>query len=91
MRQRSILGPLTGKHGPHRAADGAAIRQAHVKTNKNDAADAEAICEAVGPPNMRFAPVKNVEQQGVLALHPVRQGCVRARGAQANSDPRVAR
>ena len=56
----------------------------YVKTNKNDAADAEAICEAVGRPNMRFVPIKNVEQQAVLALHRVRQGFVRARTAQAN-------
>lgn len=56
----------------------------YVKTNENDAADAEAICEAVGRPNMRFVPVKNVEQQAVLALHRVRQGFVRARTAQAN-------
>jgi transposase len=34
----------------------------YVKTNKNDAADAEAICEAVGRPNMRFVPIKNSEQ-----------------------------
>ena len=58
--------------------------KAYVKTNKNDAADAEAICEAVGRPNMRFVPVKNVEQQAVLALHRVRQGFVKARTAQAN-------
>lgn len=56
----------------------------YVKSNKNDAADAEAICEAVGRPNMRFVPVKNVEQQAVLALHRVRQGFVKARTAQAN-------
>jgi len=56
----------------------------YVKTNKNDAADAEAICEAVGRPNMRFVPIKNVEQQAVLALHRVRQGFVKARTAQAN-------
>ncbi len=56
----------------------------YVKTNKNDAADAEAICEAVRRPNMRFVPVKNVEQQAVLALHRVRQGFVKARTAQAN-------
>lgn len=56
----------------------------YVKTNKNDAADAEAICEAVGRPNMRFVPVKNVEQQAVLALHRVRQGFIKARTAQAN-------
>lgn len=54
------------------------------KSGKNDANDAEAICEAVGRPNMRFVPVKNVEQQAVLALHRVRQGFVRARTAQAN-------
>jgi transposase len=56
----------------------------YVKSNKNDAADAEASCEAVGRPNMRFVPVKNVEQQAVLALHRVRQGFVKARTAQAN-------
>lgn len=56
----------------------------YVKTNKNDAADAEAICEAVARPNMRFVPLKNVEQQSVLSLHRVRQGFVRARTAQAN-------
>jgi transposase len=56
----------------------------YVKTNKNDAADAEAICEAVTRPNMRFVPVKNIEQQSALALHRVRQGFVKARTAQAN-------
>ncbi|HHG6361695.1 TPA: IS110 family transposase, partial [Streptococcus pneumoniae] len=56
----------------------------YVKTNKNDAADAEAICEAVARPNMRFVPIKNIEQQSVLALHRARQGFVRARTAQAN-------
>jgi transposase len=56
----------------------------YVKTNKNDAADAEAICEAVARPNMHYVPIKNVEQQAVLALHRVRQGFVKARTAQAN-------
>jgi transposase len=56
----------------------------YVKTNKNDAADAEAICEAVARPNMRFVPIKNIEQQSVLSLHRVRQGFVKARTAQAN-------
>lgn len=55
-----------------------------VKMSKNDAADAEAVCEAVGQPNMRFVLVKNVEKQAVLALHRVRQGFVRARTAQEN-------
>lgn len=56
----------------------------YVKGNKNDAADAEAICEAVGRPTMRFVPIKTVDQQSVLALHRARQGFVRARTAQAN-------
>src|SRR5450432_1930956 len=56
----------------------------YVKTNKNDAADAEAICEAVGRPNMRFVPIKSVEQQAILSVHRVRQGFVKARTAQAN-------
>jgi transposase len=56
----------------------------YVKTNKNDAADAQAICEAVSRPHMRFVAIKNGEQQAVLALHRARQGFVKARTAQAN-------
>ena len=44
----------------------------YVKTNKNDAADAEAICEAVRRPNMRFVAVKTIEQQDIQAVHRVR-------------------
>ena len=50
-----------------------------VKTNKNDAADAEAICEAVTRPTMRFAPVKSAGQQAVLSLHRARELLVRQR------------
>lgn len=56
----------------------------YVKTNKNDAADAEAICEAVTRPTMRFVAVKTEEQQALLAIHRARQGFVKARTAQAN-------
>ena len=56
----------------------------YVKTNKNDVADAEAICEAVSRPNMRFVPIKSIEQQAILSVHRVRKGCVKARTAQAN-------
>lgn len=56
----------------------------YVKSNKNDVADAEAICEAVARPNMRFVPIKNLEQQAVLALHRARHGFVKARTAQAD-------
>ncbi len=56
----------------------------YVKTNKNDARDAEAICEAVSRPTMRFVAIKNPEQQAVLAMHRARQGFVTARTAQGN-------
>lgn len=56
----------------------------YVKTNKNDAADAQAICEAVGRPTMRFVAKKTVEQQSILAVHRARQGFVKARTAQGN-------
>jgi len=56
----------------------------YVKTNKSDSADAEAICEAVSRPNMRFVAIKTLEQQAVLSLHRARQGFVKARTAQAN-------
>jgi transposase len=46
--------------------------KAYVKRNKNDAADAEAICEAVRRPTMRFVQVKSVEQQGRLMQHRTR-------------------
>lgn len=56
----------------------------YVKTNKHDAADAEAICEAVGRPTMRFVPIKTGEQQAVLSVHRAREGFVKARTEQAN-------
>ncbi len=55
-----------------------------VKRNKNDAADAEAICEAMTRPNMPTVPIKNIEQQAILSVHRARQGFVKARTAQAN-------
>jgi transposase len=54
------------------------------KSGKNDGNDAEAICEAVTRPNMRFVPVKSAEQQAVLALHRVRQGFIEERTALIN-------
>jgi transposase len=56
----------------------------YVKGNKNDANDAEAICEAVGRPSMRFVPIKSIEQQDIQMLHRVRSGLVKERTAQAN-------
>lgn len=51
---------------------------------KNDAADAAAICEAVARPNMRFVPIKTVEQQSQLFIHRARQGYVEQRTALIN-------
>jgi transposase len=56
----------------------------YVKTNKNDARDAEGICEAVSRPSMRFVSVKTPEQQALLSVHRARQGFVDARTATAN-------
>ena len=56
----------------------------YVKSQKNDANDAEAICEAVGRPNMRFVAVKSAAQQDVQALHRIRSELVRQRTAKAN-------
>ena len=57
----------------------------YVKRNKNDAADAEAICEAVMRPTMRFVPIKTREQQSVLMLHRTRQLFVRQRTTLINA------
>jgi transposase len=56
-----------------------------VKTNKNDASDAEAICEALIRPTMRFAPIKSAEQQSVLMLHRARELLVRQRTMLINA------
>ena len=57
----------------------------YVKRQKNDATDAEAICEAVGRPTMRFVPVKSEEQQSVLMLHRVRELLIRQRTMLVNA------
>ncbi len=56
----------------------------YVKSNKNDAKDAEAICEAMSRPNMRFVTVKNVEQQDIQATHRIRAELITQRTAKAN-------
>lgn len=56
----------------------------YVKSNKNDANDAEAICEAMSRPNMRFVAVKTVEQQDIQAVHRVRASLIEQRTAKAN-------
>ena len=76
-RKLTAMGPTVKLMAPQ-------LMKAYVKTNKNDMADAEAICEAVSRPNMRFVPIKTDEQQAVLSLHRVRQSFIKVRTAQAN-------
>ena len=59
--------------------------KAYVKTNKHDAADAEACCEAVQRPGMRFVPVKSADQQALLMLHRVRDQLISQRTATINA------
>jgi transposase len=58
--------------------------KAYVKSPKNDARDAEAICEAVARPTMRFVPIKQLEQQDLQALHRIRARLIKARTALVN-------
>ena len=55
-----------------------------VKSQKDDAKDAEAICEAVGRPGMRYVAVKTIEQQDIQAVHRVRSELMNHRKAKAN-------
>ena len=56
----------------------------YVKSNKNDANDAEAICEAMSRPSMRFVTIKTIEQQDIQAIHRVRASLVEQRTAAGN-------
>jgi transposase len=56
----------------------------YVKSNKNDANDAEAICEAVARPTMRFVAIKSIAQQDIQAVHRIRSELVQHRTAKVN-------
>jgi transposase len=58
--------------------------KAYVKSQKNDKRDAEAICEAVSRPTMRFVEIKTVDQQDMQAIHRVRERMLKARTALTN-------
>ena len=58
--------------------------KAYVKSPKHDARAAEAVCEAVTRPTMRFVPIKRVEQQDLQALHRIRERLITARTALVN-------
>ena len=72
------------KHGHNVRLIAAQFVRPYRKNGKNDKNDAEAICEAVGRPNMRFVPVKSLEQQAVLTVHRVRSLRVAERTALVN-------
>jgi transposase len=59
--------------------------KAYVRRNKNDAADAAAICEAVSRPSMRFVPLKTMEQQSEAVTHKARQILIKQRTMTQNS------
>ena len=76
---RRIIGRARDQTGPRRAADAAGLREALRAPQKNDAADAAAICEAVSRPSMRFVPVRSVDNQADLMRHKAREMLVAQR------------
>lgn len=77
-------GRLARSHGHEVRLIAAQFVKPYVKSNKNDAADAEAICEAAQRPNMRFVAVKEVGQQDIQSIHRMRSLMVAHRTAQGN-------
>jgi transposase len=75
---------LARRHGHEVQLMPPAYVKAYVKRNKTDAIDAEAICEALGRPTMRFVPVKSEADQALVALHRMRASFVEKRTAAAN-------
>jgi transposase len=76
---------VVGRYGHQVRLMPPAYVKPYVKRNKNDGRDAEAICEAVSRPTMRFVPVKSVEQQATMTVHTARALLVRQRTMIANS------
>ena len=62
-----------------------AYTKPYVKRGKNDAVDADAICEAMSRPGMRFVPIKSPEQQAMLMLHKTRELLVKQRTMSVNA------
>jgi len=82
---REPLGARTDRARSHGASDPPAYAKSYVRRNKNDAADAAAICEAVSRPSMRFVPIKTVEQQADTVAHKTRQILIKQRTMAMNS------
>jgi hypothetical protein len=73
------LGARTQGHGSRSTPHAAGLHQAYVKRGKDDAVDADACCEAMSRPGMRFVPIKSAEQQATLMLHKTRELLVKQR------------
>src|ERR1700674_1396222 len=84
VRGCPLLGAGTDEVGPYGEADESAIREAVCQEQQNDANDAEAICEAVARPNMRFVPAKGIEHQDLQAVRRIRQRLIEERTALVN-------
>jgi transposase len=83
---RRTIGRESSRHWAYRAVDlPPAYVKPYVKRQKNDATDAEAICEAVTRANMRFVPTKTAEQQSGLVLHRARHLFVRQQTSVINA------
>src|ERR1700737_99796 len=78
-------GRVIGRYGHQVRLMPPAYVKPYVKRNKNDGRDAEAICEAVSRPTMRFVPVKSGGQRATMAVHATRALLVRQRTMIANS------
>jgi transposase len=76
---------VIGRHGHEVKLMPPAYVKPYVKRNKNDGRDAEAICEAMSRPTMRFVAVKSVEQQAMLSVHTTRALLVKQRTMVANA------
>jgi transposase len=85
LRDSALLGTRIVSAWARCASDAPAYVKPCVKRGKNDEVDAEAICEAVTRPTMRFVPIKTAEQQSILMLHRTRDLLVRQRTMLVNS------
>src|SRR5215831_7186085 len=85
VRDGALLGAGVARAWPRVRLMPAQYVKAYIKRNKHDAADAEAICEAVGRPTMRFVPVKTADQQAAVLLHRGRERLVRQRTGLVNA------
>jgi transposase len=85
VRRFASLGELLSALGHQVKLIAPQLAKPYVKRDKNDAADAEALCEAISRPTMRFVPVKTADQQAALMLLGVRERLIRNRTQLSNA------